>query len=177
MRATGARTRFVSIPADRLVAELEEIGTAVLSRGGSYAWRSQGRERVYDLTVPGARAQVRIYTSLAVGENEVRDCGEDAVRVCVGALETINGVPGTSKLRFLPLEKGIKILRTAPQGAEDRVGTFLARLREAIREAYDRARRVRPCPKCGKPLALRNGKYGPFLGCSGYPACKEIVRV
>ena len=32
------------------------------------------------------------------------------------------------------------------------------------------------CPKCGKPLAERTGKYGPFLGCTGYPKCKTIVR-
>ncbi|WP_373048277.1 type I DNA topoisomerase [Vulgatibacter sp.] len=29
-----------------------------------------------------------------------------------------------------------------------------------------------PCEKCGKPLALRWGRSGPFLSCSGYPACR-----
>ena len=30
-----------------------------------------------------------------------------------------------------------------------------------------------PCPKCGKhPLNLRNGKRGPWLGCSGFPKCR-----
>lgn len=28
------------------------------------------------------------------------------------------------------------------------------------------------CPKCGSTLVLRNGRYGPFIGCMGYPACK-----
>ncbi len=28
------------------------------------------------------------------------------------------------------------------------------------------------CPKCGKKMIERNGKNGPFLGCSGYPHCK-----
>ena len=27
------------------------------------------------------------------------------------------------------------------------------------------------CPKCGKPLTLRLGKRGRFVGCSGYPEC------
>lgn len=27
------------------------------------------------------------------------------------------------------------------------------------------------CPKCGKPLSLRLGKRGKFVGCSGYPEC------
>ncbi|KKK43339.1 MAG: hypothetical protein Lokiarch_27900 [Candidatus Lokiarchaeum sp. GC14_75] len=28
------------------------------------------------------------------------------------------------------------------------------------------------CRKCGKPLAIRIGPYGGFLGCTGYPKCK-----
>ena len=28
------------------------------------------------------------------------------------------------------------------------------------------------CPTCGKAMVERRGKKGPFLGCSGYPACK-----
>jgi DNA topoisomerase-1 len=31
------------------------------------------------------------------------------------------------------------------------------------------------CPKCGKPLVRRQGRYGEFLGCSGYPKCKTII--
>ena len=27
------------------------------------------------------------------------------------------------------------------------------------------------CPKCGKPLSVRLGKRGKFVGCSGYPEC------
>lgn len=29
-----------------------------------------------------------------------------------------------------------------------------------------------PCSKCGKPLALRDGVRGPWLGCSGFPKCR-----
>ena len=28
------------------------------------------------------------------------------------------------------------------------------------------------CPKCGKDLLKRSGRYGEFVGCSGFPACK-----
>ncbi|MDI6731372.1 MAG: type I DNA topoisomerase [Candidatus Margulisbacteria bacterium] len=28
------------------------------------------------------------------------------------------------------------------------------------------------CPKCGKPLIIRGGRYGDFIACSGYPKCK-----
>ncbi len=28
------------------------------------------------------------------------------------------------------------------------------------------------CPKCGKPLAIKMGRFGKFLACTGYPECK-----
>lgn len=32
------------------------------------------------------------------------------------------------------------------------------------------------CPRCGKKLVMRKGKYGDFYGCSGYPSCKFIKK-
>lgn len=37
---------------------------------------------------------------------------------------------------------------------------------EITQEALDEA-----CPKCSKPLAIRLGKRGKFVGCTGYPEC------
>ena len=31
------------------------------------------------------------------------------------------------------------------------------------------------CEKCGKPMVVRFGRYGKFLGCSGYPDCRTIL--
>lgn len=33
------------------------------------------------------------------------------------------------------------------------------------------------CPRCGKPLVARTGKYGEFVGCSGYPRCRFTTQV
>jgi len=33
------------------------------------------------------------------------------------------------------------------------------------------------CDDCGKPMIIRSGKRGPFLGCSGYPKCKNTGEV
>jgi len=33
------------------------------------------------------------------------------------------------------------------------------------------------CEKCGKPMVLKQGKFGPFLACSGYPDCKTTLSV
>jgi DNA topoisomerase I len=34
-----------------------------------------------------------------------------------------------------------------------------------------------PCPLCGKPMSLRQGRFGKFLGCTGYPECKHTINV
>jgi DNA topoisomerase-1 len=33
-----------------------------------------------------------------------------------------------------------------------------------------------PCPKCGKALLQRDGQYGEFIACSGYPKCKYVKQ-
>ena len=33
------------------------------------------------------------------------------------------------------------------------------------------------CEKCGKPMVVKRGKFGPFLGCSGYPECKNTQDI
>jgi len=30
------------------------------------------------------------------------------------------------------------------------------------------------CDKCGQPMLIKDGRYGKYLACSGYPACKNI---
>ncbi len=34
-----------------------------------------------------------------------------------------------------------------------------------------------PCPLCGKPMSARQGRFGKFLGCTGYPECKHTINV
>ncbi|MEK7184095.1 MAG: type I DNA topoisomerase [Patescibacteria group bacterium] len=31
----------------------------------------------------------------------------------------------------------------------------------------------KPCPKCGKPMIIRHGRFGKFIACSGFPDCKH----
>ena len=33
------------------------------------------------------------------------------------------------------------------------------------------------CPDCGAEMKQRDGKFGPFWGCSNYPNCKKIVKI
>jgi len=33
------------------------------------------------------------------------------------------------------------------------------------------------CELCGAPMVIKKGRYGMFLGCSGYPDCKNIKKI
>ena len=67
---------------------------------------------------------------------------------------------------------------------EEFYGDFSAALEKAEQEAE----RLKPerapaeetgenCEKCGKPLVIRDGRYGKFIGCSGFPKCRTIKKL
>ncbi len=33
------------------------------------------------------------------------------------------------------------------------------------------------CPECGQPLLIRHGRYGKFIGCSGWPGCRYSTPI
>ncbi len=33
------------------------------------------------------------------------------------------------------------------------------------------------CAKCGKPMVIKRGRYGKFIGCTGYPECTYIEKI
>jgi DNA topoisomerase-1 len=56
---------------------------------------------------------------------------------------------------------------------------FYGPFSKALAEAEVKMKKVKKeiktdqiCPKCGKPLVIRQGRYGDFMACSGYPKCK-----
>jgi hypothetical protein len=162
--------RFVEVPAERLLALMEEIGQKIHGDGGRYERRREGREVVYDLVPAGGRAMVTVYTSLAEGAEVARACGEDAIRV----LLTVRLPEG---LRQLDDPK--KILRTAPLREPDPVSTFLERLRGELRESFWHAKKVPTCRACGSPMAVRAPEKKPtekFYGCITFPKCKATQR-
>ncbi len=36
---------------------------------------------------------------------------------------------------------------------------------------------VKDCPKCGQPMVQKDGRFGLFLACTGYPECKHTENV
>ncbi len=58
---------------------------------------------------------------------------------------------------------------------------FKAKLQAAEASLRERRRVEVPseekCPRCGRPMVVRWGQFGEFLGCSGYPQCTERRRL
>jgi DNA topoisomerase-1 len=63
------------------------------------------------------------------------------------------------------------------------VKDFYQPLEKDLEQAHEQVERVRltpeiteeKCPKCGKPMAVKSGRFGKFLACTGYPDCKSTM--
>lgn len=164
-------TRYIEVPADQLLATVREVGHKVAEAGGDYRKIKAGDEVAYAITLPSQHGgtQIRVYTSLREGDDTVRGCGEDAIRVVFGT---------TCEGDFRPLSKSRRIFRTAGKGTTDeRVAMFLDRFTQALREVYALAVRVPRCPACERHMVLRKGSRGDFYGCLGFPECKATREV
>jgi DNA topoisomerase-1 len=62
----------------------------------------------------------------------------------------------------------------------DVIQDFYAPFAKDLQKAVQTAEKVKladeptgdACPKCGKPLIVKTGRFGKFIACSGYPGCK-----
>ena len=58
--------------------------------------------------------------------------------------------------------------------------TFYKEFEPEVENAFDKMEKKEDektgevCPNCGKPMVIKNGRYGKFEACSGYPECKYI---
>jgi len=48
---------------------------------------------------------------------------------------------------------------------------------EAKRKEMEEELQLGKCPDCGSDLIVKRGRYGMFIGCSGYPDCKHIQKI
>jgi len=59
---------------------------------------------------------------------------------------------------------------------------FYDRFMPLVENANEKMEKVAPkevgedCPDCGHPLVVRRGRFGEFVACSNYPACKHIKK-
>ncbi|MDD5702419.1 MAG: type I DNA topoisomerase [Dehalococcoidales bacterium] len=58
---------------------------------------------------------------------------------------------------------------------------FYKPMEKDLEQAHETVERVKladeitdeKCPKCGLPMAIKSGRFGKFLACTGYPECKS----
>ena len=60
------------------------------------------------------------------------------------------------------------------------IGEFYAPFAKNLAEKFEAVEKEAPkettdeiCPKCGKPMAVKFGRFGKFLACTGFPECKS----
>lgn len=84
--------------------------------------------------------------------------------------------------RLAQMSAGEDSLRAFLEDQEDYVRALVAMANDDIGRGAAPARRtakgtaVGTCPRCGKSLVLREGKFGAFYGCTGYPACRYTAE-
>ena len=62
---------------------------------------------------------------------------------------------------------------------------FYGPFEKDLEAAHENMERVKPapkesdevCPNCGKKMLIREGRFGEFLGCAGYPDCKTTMQL
>lgn len=79
------------------------------------------------------------------------------------------------------LEKDLDLIANDKLDEIEFLTTFYDKLNQSIKKIEFTERKSemtdKICPDCGRNLVLRTGKFGSFLGCSGYPNCRHIEKI
>ena len=80
------------------------------------------------------------------------------------------------------MELNLDEIEEAKQKWKTMLSNFYGDFTETLKKAQADIQKVEikseyTCPKCGKPMLLRGGRFGPFLGCSDYPECKTVMNI
>jgi DNA topoisomerase-1 len=80
--------------------------------------------------------------------------------------------------RVMVLKRGIfGPFMSCPGYSEDPPCKTIRKLSQKLQQKQNTAQPTgEDCPVCGKPLVLRQGAFGEFVSCSGYPKCKYVKQ-
>lgn len=78
------------------------------------------------------------------------------------------------------LEDRLDDIASDRRGWVDVIRDFYAPLEKDLETAFRKVERIKipdelideSCPQCGRPLAIKTGRFGKFVGCTGYPECR-----
>ncbi len=66
-----------------------------------------------------------------------------------------------------------KNIKSMPGQDRDRNGQADSEQVNDLKEKY----KDEICDKCGSPMTIKVGRFGPFLACTGYPKCKNLKNI
>ena len=80
------------------------------------------------------------------------------------------------------MEEGLDLIAEGKTNWQNQIKLFYEDYMPLVKEADEKMEKIYPvlldelCPECGKPLVKRNGRFGEFVACSGYPNCHFIKK-
>lgn len=117
--------------------------------------------------------QQNIYVSVIMFPRAELYIQTDAL-VCTGQrslLQTLNSNTGINLTpsRMRNIETQLADIKANPQATKEE------HIQNILKTQYEIANNI--CPRCGKPLVLRNSKHGQIYGCTDYPSCRFTKNV
>jgi len=148
-----------------LVKELEKLGI--------------GRPSTYASII--SKIVDRGYVGLEQRRFEPTQLGEAVSKFLVSLFPNIFDVDFTSRM-----ESELDRVEDGEADLVGLLGDFWPRLAERVEKgaevSEDKLREIfavegETCDKCSRPMLVKFNRYGAFLGCSGYPDCKNTKRI
>jgi DNA topoisomerase-1 len=143
-----------------LVKELEEKGI--------------GRPSTYASIM--STIQEKLYAEKNEGRFRPTELGKLVNELLVGSFPKVLDVGFTAKM-----EEELDEVEEGRLGWTKALSDFYVPFEEALSHARENMRNVKQeqqlteiaCEKCGKPMAIKWGRHGEFLACTGYPECRS----
>lgn len=121
----------------------------------------RGAEYVYDShdAIPEWNSVVlRIYSTIDRRTDKARSKGSDAIRLVIW--DRHSNQPAGGRVKTL------------------RIKTWEKNLREKIFSIVNEWEQyIEVCEECGEMMVIRDGQYGEFYGCKGYPDCDNTKNI
>ncbi len=78
------------------------------------------------------------------------------------------------------MESGLDTVESGDQNWVELLDSFYPGFHQKVEDAYENIEKIviedkktgEMCPECGKELVIKDGRYGSFIACSGFPECK-----